>query len=100
MSPGVSALVVADKVKFLFKQYSVNRHKMTTITPSYHAESYSPDDNRYDLRQFLYNVKWPFQFRQIDREAQAFETKRAIMGSRGVEKSLLDQNGDRAGARL
>lgn len=39
---------------------------MTTITPSYHAESYSPDDNRFDHRPFLYNVRWPWQFRQID----------------------------------
>ena len=31
---------------------------MTTITPSYHAENYSPDDNRYDLRQFLYPIKF------------------------------------------
>eukprot|EP00179_Madagascaria_erythrocladioides_P029989 CAMPEP_0198331912 /NCGR_PEP_ID=MMETSP1450-20131203/17916_1 /TAXON_ID=753684 ORGANISM="Madagascaria erythrocladiodes, Strain CCMP3234" /NCGR_SAMPLE_ID=MMETSP1450 /ASSEMBLY_ACC=CAM_ASM_001115 /LENGTH=30 /DNA_ID= /DNA_START= /DNA_END= /DNA_ORIENTATION= len=30
---------------------------MTTLTPSYHAENYSPEDNRFDLRQFLYNVK-------------------------------------------
>ena len=39
---------------------------MTTLTPSYHAESYSPDDNRYDHRQFLYNVAWPWQFTCID----------------------------------
>ena len=31
-----------------------------------HAENYSPDDNRFDLRQFLYNVKWPRQFSTID----------------------------------
>ena len=45
---------------------SVNRHKMTTLTPSYHAENYSPDDNRFDLRQFLYNTKWSRQFTTID----------------------------------
>jgi NAD+ synthase (glutamine-hydrolysing) len=39
---------------------------MTTLTPSYHAESYSPEDNRFDLRQFLYNTRWPWQFRKID----------------------------------
>jgi len=39
---------------------------MTTLTPSYHAEDYSPDDNRYDLRQFLYNARWPYQFARID----------------------------------
>ena len=44
----------------------MNRHKATVLTPAYHAESYSPDDNRFDHRQFLYNVRWPWQFAQID----------------------------------
>lgn len=57
---------VADKVKKFFFYYSINRHKMTTLTPSYHAESYSPDDNRFDLRQFLYNSRWTWQFKKID----------------------------------
>ncbi len=57
---------VAAKVKRFFYFYSINRHKMTTLTPSYHAESYSPDDNRFDLRPFLYNVKWTRQFSTID----------------------------------
>ncbi len=57
---------VASKVKRFFYFYSINRHKMTTLTPSYHAESYSPDDNRFDLRPFLYNVKWTRQFSTID----------------------------------
>ena len=70
---------VADKVKRFFFYYSVNRHKMCTITPAYHAEGYSPDDNRFDLRQFLYNVKWDRQFSVIDqlverREQSADET--------------------------
>merc|ERR1711916_134511 len=58
--------LVAEKVKKFFFYYSVNRHKMTTLTPSYHAENYSPDDNRFDLRQFLYNTKWTRQFATID----------------------------------
>lgn len=57
---------VAAKVKHFFRYYAINRHKATVLTPSYHAESYSPDDNRYDHRQFLYNVAWPWQFRRID----------------------------------
>ncbi|KAL2622646.1 hypothetical protein R1flu_002851 [Riccia fluitans] len=57
---------VAVKVKDFFRYYSMNRHKMTTLTPSYHAENYSPEDNRFDLRQFLYNTRWPWQFRKID----------------------------------
>ena len=65
---------VAEKVKRFFFYYSINRHKMTTLTPSYHAESYSPDDNRFDLRQFLYNVRWTWQFRRMDRLVAEMET--------------------------
>ena len=53
---------VAEKVKRFFFYYSINRHKMTVLTPAYHAEAYSPEDNRFDLRQFLYNSKWTTQF--------------------------------------
>jgi len=65
--------VVADKVKKFFIFYSINRHKMCTITPAYHAEGYSPDDNRFDLRQFLYNTRWPRQFKVIDDEVDDME---------------------------
>lgn len=41
---------------------------MTTLTPAYHVEPYGIDDNRFDLRQFLYNIKWDHQFRKIDEE--------------------------------
>ena len=58
---------VAEKVKRFFRYYAINRHKMTTLTPSYHAEHYSPDDNRFDLRQFLYNTRWTWQFHKIDK---------------------------------
>lgn len=63
---------VAEKVKHFFRCYAINRHKMTVITPSYHAESYSPDDNRFDLRPFLYRVNWSWQFRAIDKEVYLF----------------------------
>ncbi|KAG2313876.1 hypothetical protein Bca52824_016998 [Brassica carinata] len=53
----LSPAEVAEKMKYFFKYYSINRHKMT---------SYSPEDNRLDLRQFLYNSKWPYQFKKID----------------------------------
>ena len=61
---------IADKVKRFFKYYSINRHKMTVLTPSYHAEAYGTDDNRFDLRQFLYDTRWQHQFSQIDDLAQ------------------------------
>ncbi|KAJ7419368.1 Glutamine-dependent NAD(+) synthetase [Pitangus sulphuratus] len=69
---------VASKVKHFFRMYSVNRHKMTTLTPSYHAENYSPDDNRFDLRPFLYNTTWSWQFRCIDKEVSKLEKKEGI----------------------
>ncbi|EGG16403.1 glutamine-dependent NAD(+) synthetase [Cavenderia fasciculata] len=65
---------VAEKVKRFFYYYSINRHKMTTITPSYHAEAYSPDDNRYDHRPFLYNTKWDTQFALIDELVQRWKS--------------------------
>ena len=64
---------VAEKVKRFFYYYAVNRHKATVLTPAYHAESYSPDDHRYDLRQFLYNARFAWQFRRIDRLVERLE---------------------------
>lgn len=56
----------ADKVKRFFIMYAKNRHKQTVLTPAVHMETYSCDDNRYDLRPFLYNTEWTAQFRGID----------------------------------
>eukprot|EP00922_Rhytidocystis_sp_ex-Travisia-forbesii_P024432 GHVS01035856.1.p1 GENE.GHVS01035856.1~~GHVS01035856.1.p1 ORF type:complete len:880 (+),score=158.92 GHVS01035856.1:53-2692(+) len=57
---------IAAKVKHFFRSYGANRHKMSTITPAYHAEAYSPDDNRFDHRQILYPAEWSRQFSAID----------------------------------
>lgn len=75
--PALPPAEVAAKVKFFFRMYAINRHKMTTLTPSYHAENYSPDDNRFDLRQFLYNARWPRQGRRIDDLVAKIEAGRA-----------------------
>ena len=63
---GLSLTEIARKIKHFFFCYGINRHKLTTLTPSYHAENYSPDDNRFDFRPFLYNSKWTRQFKHID----------------------------------
>lgn len=65
----LSPVQIAEKVKLFFFEYARNRHKMTTLTPSYHAEQYSPDDNRFDLRPFLYPSRFPWQFKKIDEVA-------------------------------
>ncbi|KAJ2858445.1 glutamine-dependent NAD(+) synthetase [Coemansia erecta] len=67
---------IAEKVKRFFFFYSINRHKMTTVTPAYHAETYSPDDNRFDMRQFLYNSTWSWQFESIDRAVKQMEQEK------------------------
>lgn len=63
---------VADKVKHFYRCYAINRHKMTILTPSCHAETYSPDDNRFDHRPFLYNHTWKWQFNAIDEQVKRF----------------------------
>ena len=84
---------VAAKVKHFFRYYSINRHKMTTLTPSYHAESYSPDDNRFDLRQFLYNARWTWQFREIDRLVEQIDRERDAAGEIEPAQGTFGVNG-------
>lgn len=83
-------------MKRFFSKYSVNRHKMTTLTPAYHAESYSPDDNRFDLRPFLYHVGWPWQFRCIENQVSG---RPAGPAGTALCPSLLPGRGPGAGAR-
>jgi NAD+ synthase (glutamine-hydrolysing) len=63
--PGHGPLEIAEKVCRFYRFYAINRHKSTIITPSVHLSPYNPDDNRFDLRPFLYVVEWPWQFKKI-----------------------------------
>lgn len=56
---------VAQKVLDFMRFYAMNRHKMTTMTPGLYLESYTPDDNRYDLRPFLYPIWFPFERKKV-----------------------------------
>ena len=75
-------------MKDFYFYHAINRHKMTTLTPSYHAEDYSPDDNRFDLRPFLQNVRFEAQFEAIDKAvaAAAAAEKGGGNGSNGKRK--------------
>ena len=42
-------------------------------------QSYSPEDNRFDLRKFLYNARWPYQFRKIDDLVKELDGERIHM---------------------
>ncbi|RLU27000.1 hypothetical protein DMN91_000799 [Ooceraea biroi] len=66
---------VADKVKHFYRCYAIHRHKMTILTPSCHAETYSPDDNRFDHRPFLYNHTWKWQFAAIDEQVKRLSSE-------------------------
>ena len=64
----------AEKVKRFYHYYAINRHKMTTLTPSLHSNEYSPDDNRFDLRPFLYPPFFQnYSFKRIDEELEKIE---------------------------
>ncbi|CED83047.1 glutamine-dependent nad synthetase with gat domain-containing protein [Phaffia rhodozyma] len=82
----LSPTEIADKVKLFYFEYARNRHKMTTLTPSYHAESYSPDDNRFDLRPFLYSSRFPWQFKKIDALAASLPNRAGLSTEGGKVK--------------
>ena len=65
-TPRLTPAQVAEKVKRFFYYYAINRHKQTVLTPSYHAENYSPDDNRFDLRPFLIDPRFAWASKKID----------------------------------
>ncbi|KAL0767185.1 hypothetical protein CaCOL14_010756 [Colletotrichum acutatum] len=73
--PGYGPREIGERVKRFFRFYSMNRHKAVILTPSPHLSAYNPDDNRHDLRPFLYVVNWPWQFSKIDAHVGELEKK-------------------------
>ncbi|KAH8434574.1 glutamine-dependent NAD(+) synthetase [Aspergillus melleus] len=65
---------IYEKTRHFFYNYAINRHKQTVITPSYHAEQYSPDDNRHDLRQFLY-PSFSWAYKKMEASVKYWESK-------------------------
>lgn len=91
---------IAEKTMRFFRFYAINRHKATIITPSIHLSAYSmfplpifellltlvdPDDNRHDLRPFLYVVDFPFQFNKIRAHVDALEKKQKEKADRALD---------------
>ncbi|CAD6588874.1 MAG: glutamine-dependent NAD(+) synthetase [Tremellales sp. Tagirdzhanova-0007] len=83
----LSPTEIAEKVKHFFFTHAINRHKMTTITPAVHMESYSPDDNRFDLRPFLYPARFDHQFHKIDVLAEQLPNRAT---QPGLDKAKVD----------
>jgi NAD+ synthase (glutamine-hydrolysing) len=58
---------IASVVKKFHRFYGINRHKMTTMTPAYHAGKLDPDNNRFDMRPMLYpQFEGSWSCKQID----------------------------------
>lgn len=57
---------IAYRVEKFYDRYIKNRNKTTILTPSVHLLP-SPDDNRFDLRPFLYPSDRTVQFKYIDK---------------------------------
>ncbi len=75
--PALEPRTIAEKVKRFFHYYAINRHKMTTLTPSLHCNDYSPDDNRFDMRPILYPPSYEsWSFKKIDEELTMIEAAR------------------------
>ncbi|KAJ9206288.1 hypothetical protein DTO021D3_9081 [Paecilomyces variotii] len=65
---------IYEKTRHFFHHYSINRHKMTILTPSYHAEQYSPEDHRHDLRQYLY-PKFSWAYKKMEENVKLWESR-------------------------
>ncbi|KAF2022838.1 putative glutamine dependent NAD+ synthetase [Setomelanomma holmii] len=62
---------IAHVVKKFHSFYGINRHKMSTMTPAYHAGKINPDNNRYDRRPLLYPAFYgSWICKRIDKEAE------------------------------
>ena len=62
--------------------------------PSSAAENYSPDDHRFDHRQFLYNWRWPWQFSKIDALAEEISKASAKQTSNAKDQPTQEERSD------
>lgn len=77
-NPSLEPVEIARKVKLFFAKHMLNRHKAGIATQSLHCNSYSPDDNRFDLRPFLYPSPWhSYAFKRIDEELAKIDRARS-----------------------
>lgn len=60
-------------------------------------QSYSPEDNRFDLRQFLYNSRWPYQFCKIDEIVEGLDGDKIPLKELGQQGTSQDDSDVGAG---
>lgn len=66
---------LADKIKKFFTYYGINRHKCTILPPAFHYDPEGCDDNRYDMRPFIYATDWSYQFEIIDERVREIQKR-------------------------
>jgi len=86
---------LARKVKLFFTTYSKNRHKATTLPPSFFYDPEACDDNRFDMRPWLYATDWSYQFDIIDDRVKEIQLKMSEdpnpdLKSRSSKKEMED----------
>ena len=85
---------LAEKIKAFFRYYSHNRHKITTLPPTFHFDPEGCDDNRFDMRPHIYATDWSYQFKIIDERVEEILEKEKelleapLMRDRSKSKSL------------
>jgi NAD+ synthase (glutamine-hydrolysing) len=66
---------LAAKIKKFFTFYAMNRHKSNTLPPTFFFDPESCDDNRYDMRPYIYATDWSYQFYIIDERVKEILSK-------------------------
>ena len=78
----LSSRALYERVRFLWHFFNLARHKQEILTPSLHAETYSPDSNRYDLLPFL-RPRMEFQWRKIEDAVERLEQQEKVKKEKG-----------------
>ncbi len=78
------------KIKRFFTFYSNNRHKCTILPPSFHFDPESCDDNRYDMRPYIYATDWSYQFEIIDDRVKEIVSKNETLNLSNRSASVAE----------
>lgn len=73
---------------------NVDGFSFKVLTPSTHMEAYSPDDNRFDHRPFLYRANWSWQFKKIDDELDNIVCAQKQSAVGGTSAGVADKSNE------
>lgn len=94
-NPIATPTLIAEVVKRFFNWYGKNRSKMTILTPGIHATNYSPDDNRFDQRPFLYPLfELSYQYKLIKKLAEEMEANPSLAAQAQLNADMAKRNAE------